>query len=133
MKYLTVAEVFLIHEYEIQRYGGFPGLRSIELLESAVFRSQTSYGGKELYETLFEKTASLIHALISNHPFVDGNKRTAMVSGAVFLLLNGYSLELAQERFVKIGLDGANKKLLPKDLAVFIEESSVGAHDPIYT
>jgi len=125
MRYLTVAEVFLIHEHDLQRYGGSSGLRSIALLESAVFRPQTSYGGEELYETIFEKTASMIHAIISNHPFIDGNKRTAMVSGAVFLNLNGYSLELTQEKFVEVAMAVASKKMLLKDLAVSIEENSV--------
>ena len=55
MKYLTVAEVFLIHEYEIQRYGGFPGLRSIELLESAVFRSKPRMEGKNCTRHFLKK------------------------------------------------------------------------------
>jgi len=111
VRYLSVEEILLIHEYELQRYGGMPGIRSIELLESSVQRPQTSYGGKELFNTPFEKAASLIHSIIKNHPFIDGNKRTAMISGTAFLKINGYILRLGQKEYESIALNIANNKL----------------------
>jgi death-on-curing protein len=117
MRYLSVEEILLIHEFELQRYGGLLGIRSIELLESSVQRPQTRYGGKELFNTPFEKAASLIHSIIANRPFMDGNKRTALVSGTVFLRLNGYTLNLSQKEFVKIALDVTNRTVELEDLA----------------
>ncbi len=117
MRYLSVEEVLLIHEYQLQRYGGSPGLRSIHLLESSVCRPQTSYGGNELYRTPFDKAACLIHSLILNHPFIDGNKRTGMVAGTLFLRLNGYSLKLSTKNYVKTALEIANHSLELGDLS----------------
>lgn len=123
MRYLTVEEILLIHEYEIQRYGGLPGLKDITLLESACHRPQTSYGGLELYKTPFEKGAALIHAIIANHPFADGNKRTAMVAGLTFLNLNNYILRLTKKEFMDIALDTATKKLTIPNLANLLEKN----------
>ncbi len=124
MRYLKVEEILLIHKYVVQRYGGSQGLQSIELLESAVFRPKTSFGGKELYKTCFDKGACLIHSLISNHPFVDGNKRTAMVAGIVFLSLNGYVTDFSQEEVVEIALDIAKRNIELKELTKIMKRKS---------
>ena len=87
---MKLDEVIAIHHDQIKRYGGSHGIRDLNLLISAVSRPQASFAGKDLYTTVFDKTAALIHSLIMNHPFVDGNKRTAMVSGARTLFINGY-------------------------------------------
>lgn len=107
MRYLTIEEIILIHEYELQKYGGHPGIRNIALLESSTYRPQTSFGERELYKTPFEKAACLMYVIIKNHPFVDGNKRTAVVSSIIFLKLNGHNLKLSQKKLVKIALDTA--------------------------
>lgn len=124
MRYLSVEELILIHEYELKRYGGASGIRSIELLESTVFRPQTSYGGREFYDTPFAKAASLVHSIITSHPFVDGNKRTAMVSGTIFLRLNGYKLKISQKDYVKTALDIANHKLDLENLVTILKQNS---------
>lgn len=111
ISYLTLEQILVIHEDQIERYGGTSGLRNLELLESAVFRPQSTFDGKDLYEDVFEKTASLIHSLILNHPFIDGNKRTGMVGGLVFLEINGFLLKVQQKEFVEIALAIATKKL----------------------
>jgi death-on-curing protein len=111
ISYLTLEQILVIHEDQIVRYGGTSGLRSLELLESAVFRPQSTFDGNDLYEDIFEKAASLMHSLILNHPFVDGNKRTGMVGGLVFLEVNGFSLQVQQEELVETALAIATKKL----------------------
>jgi death-on-curing protein len=70
--YLTVVEVLAIHDDQIERYGGASGLRDRGLLEAAIFRPQTGY-----YADLIEEAAALWESLSQNHPFIDGNKRTA--------------------------------------------------------
>jgi len=87
--YLTVGEVLQIHHQQIDNYGGAHGLRDTGLLESAVFRPQIWY-----YNTIAEEAAALMESLANNHPFLDGNKRAAFAAAHIFLLINGYDLEV---------------------------------------
>ena len=87
--YLTVGEVLQIHHQQIENYGGAHGLRDTGLLESAVFRLQIGY-----YSTIAEEAAALMESLANNHPFLDGNKRVAFAAAHIFLLVNGYDLEV---------------------------------------
>lgn len=82
--YLTLVEVLAIHEDQITRYGGSLGVRDPGLLEAALFRPQTGY-----YPDLLSEAAALWESLSQNHPFVDGNKRTAFAVTWTFLALNG--------------------------------------------
>ena len=86
-EYLTMAELLAIHEDQVQRYGGASGLRDPGALESALFRPQTGY-----YSDLIEEAAALWESLAQNHPFVDGNKRTAFAATYTFLAINGLGL-----------------------------------------
>ncbi len=81
--YLTVVEVLAIHDDQIQRYGGAAGIRDRGLLEAALFRPQTGY-----YADLIEEAAALWESLSQNHPFIDGNKRTAFAATYTFLAIN---------------------------------------------
>src|SRR3546814_4131541 len=82
--YLTVIDVLAIHTDQIERYGGSHGIRDAELLEAALYRPQTGY-----YEDLVVEAAALWESLSQNHPFVDGNKRTAFAATYTFLAING--------------------------------------------
>lgn len=82
--YLTADEVVALHDDQIERHGGARGLRDPGQLESALHRPQTGY-----YADLIEEAAALWESLSQNHPFVDGNKRTAIVTTFAFLLGNG--------------------------------------------
>ncbi|MGH9794623.1 MAG: type II toxin-antitoxin system death-on-curing family toxin [Candidatus Acidiferrales bacterium] len=86
--YLTVADVEIIHTMVLEHSGGSAGLRDRGALESGVFRPQSGY-----YADLIEEAAALMESLAGNHPFVDGNKRTAVVAVQTFLDYNGHSLE----------------------------------------
>jgi death-on-curing protein len=81
--YLTIVEVLAIHDDQIERYGGASGLRDGGLLEAAIFRPQTGY-----YVDRIEEAAALWESLSQNHPFVDGNKRTAFAAMYTFLAIN---------------------------------------------
>jgi death-on-curing protein len=85
--YLTLAEVLAMHAVQIERYGGSHGVRDPGLLESALFRPQTGY-----YADLIEEAAALWESLSGNHPFLDGNKRTAFAATYTFLAINGARL-----------------------------------------
>ena len=82
--YLTFAEVLAIHDDQLERYGGSPGVRDPGLLEAALFRPQTGY-----YADLIEEAAALWESLSQNHPFIDGNKRVAFAATYTFLVING--------------------------------------------
>lgn len=96
-RYLTPQQVLFIHARLIATTGGEHGIRDLGLLESAVARPQATFDGADLYPDLFLKTAALMESLSQNHPFVDGNKRTAITAAAMFLQLNGYRLQTTNE------------------------------------
>ena len=81
--YIRVDDILAIHTDQIERYGGGQGIRDPGLLEAALFRPQTGY-----YPTLIDEAAALWESLSQNHPFVDGNKRTAFAATYVFLAIN---------------------------------------------
>lgn len=87
--HLTVAVVREIHAEAIARFGGAAGVRDVALLESAVAAPQATCGGKSVYTDVAEIAAAYLFYLCRNHPFLDGNKRTALGACIVFLRLNG--------------------------------------------
>lgn len=87
--HLTGEIVLEIHAEAIARFGGLDGVRETALLESAVAAPQASFGGQSPYKDLAEVAAAYLFYLCRNHPFVDGNKRTALGACIVFLRLNG--------------------------------------------
>lgn len=120
--YLTLEQIIIIHEDQIVRYGGSSGLRDVSLLESAVFRPQSSFGGNDLYPTIFDKASVLMHSLILNHSFIDGNKRVGTASVLVFLELNGYQLRVTQKALVNTALGVESKKINTEKLAVWLKK-----------
>ena len=85
--YIRAGDILAIYADQIERYGGGEGIRDPGLLEAALFRPQTGY-----YPTLIEEAAALWESLSQNHPFVDGNKRTAFAATYVFLAINGLDI-----------------------------------------
>lgn len=88
MRYLTVNEVIVIHEYLIDEFGGSSGMRDLAALESALARPQSGH-----YKNIMEESAALMESLAINHPFIDGNKRVSFFVTDVFLRLNGYFID----------------------------------------
>ena len=90
MRYLTASQILLIHSMLIDEYGGSHGVRERNLLASLeALPAQTAFG-KELYPTIFLKSALYARNIIASHPFFDGNKRTGITCAAIFLENNGY-------------------------------------------
>lgn len=111
VKYLSADEIEDLHEQIILRYGGVGGVLNRELLESASLRPKAAVLGRELYPTLEEKAAALMHSIITNHPFVDGNKRTAFLATQEFLRLNGYEIVAEKREALEFTLAIAEGKL----------------------
>ena len=89
IKHLSTEVVLAIHEEVLKAHGGSSGLRDIALLESAVAAPQATFGGKPIMADTFEIGTAYLYYLCKNHPFIDGNKRTALASCLVFLSENG--------------------------------------------
>lgn len=104
MRYLSLEEVLLIHELVVERSGGAPGRRDLALLDSAAKRPQATFSGRDLCPDLFTKGAALGQSLIRNHPFVDGNKRTAWEAMRSCLEENGPRLHVGPNEIVEFVL-----------------------------
>ena len=110
IKYPTLDEVVAIHFRVTEKTGGSQGVRDWDLLASALGRPQATFGGQDLYPDIFLKAAALVQSLSSNHPFVDGNKRTALTTLEYFLHLNGINLKASQREKVDFTLWAENEK-----------------------
>lgn len=104
-------KVELLHQLMAQETGGAVGVRDEGLLDSALEGIYQSFGGKELYPTKEEKGARLGYTLISNHAFLDGNKRIGMYVMLTFLEVNGIMLECSNEDIVEAGLGVASGRM----------------------
>lgn len=106
----------------IDASGGSHGLRDLGLLESAVSWPQSSFGGEDLYQTVFLKAGALTHSLLRNHAFVDGNKRSSMFAAMTFLELNGYKFNAKQKEVVDYALKIENEKLPVEEIAKWLKD-----------
>ena len=97
MSALTPAQILFLHHRLIVTTGGSHGIRDLGALQAAAARPQATFDGVELYPELLAKAAALFESLIRNHPFIDGNKRTAVAAAALLLRRNGYRLEAGQD------------------------------------
>ncbi len=92
MRYLSISEIFELHDLIISSSGGLRGIRDINALESAVNLPRQTFDQKDLYPDIVTKAAALCFSLVMNHPFIDGNKRVGHAAMETFLILNGYEI-----------------------------------------
>jgi death-on-curing protein len=100
-----------IHVEALRKFGGSDGVRDENLLASAVLTPQSSFGGKSPYADLVEIAGAYLFYLCGNHPFIDGNKRTAMMAAVVFLRLNEIEPAPDSDEWERLVLDVASSKL----------------------
>jgi death on curing protein len=120
IRWLKEAEVLAIHDQQLLNYGGMPGLRDSGLLQSALANPPTAYGYGVI--DLAELAAKLAFRLISNHPFFDGNKRTALVASVVFLYLNKRSFNAPEAQMVNAMINVATGEMTEEDLVGFYQK-----------
>ncbi len=92
-EFLTLEDILEIHALQLDRYGGGDGIRDRGLLESAAAQPMATFDGEFVHDGLFEMAAAYLFHIVSNHPFIDGNKRTGLLSALVFLDLNGIIID----------------------------------------
>ena len=121
---IPVDQVLALHRRLILEHGGSEGIRDIDALRSALDRAFQSFEGRPLYPTTLHKGAALIESVISNHPFVDGNKRTGLVVAFTFLELNGLEMRASEEDAYETFMSLASGKLTEKALSQWLEKNS---------
>ncbi|HLL60547.1 MAG TPA: type II toxin-antitoxin system death-on-curing family toxin [Candidatus Nitrosocosmicus sp.] len=122
--YISIEEVLAIHEEMIRLFGGRLEVHDFTLLHSAVERPKASFDGKDLYTSIFDKATALIQSLILNHPFDDGNKRTALTSCAFFLSSNHFELSLQKDEAIQFTLDIDSHALSFEEISRWLKEHS---------
>ena len=118
-------KVLLLHQLIVAETGGSPELRDINLLDSALESVFQTFGGQELYPSKEEKGARLGYSLISNHAFVDGNKRIGMYVMLTFLEVNGIHMDCANEDVVKVGLGVASGTMKYDELLTWVRQHRI--------
>jgi death on curing protein len=119
--FLTLDEVLVAHEEQIRLFGGSFGIRDSGLLLSAMGNVEATFGGVFLHETIFEMAAAYLYGICRNHPFVDGNKRTALSAALTFLDANRIEIEADGNDLVDLVMGVAEGKISKAGVAVFLE------------
>ena len=116
-------KVMLLHKLITEETGGDPNIRDLALLDSALESAFQTFDGQELYPTKEEKGARIGYSLISNHAFVDGNKRIGMYVLLTFLEVNGIRIYPTEDEVVRVGLAVASGKMKYEELLAWILEN----------
>jgi death-on-curing protein len=122
--YLSLEQVLELHRLQVRLFGGSGGLRDRAALEAAVGRPQATFGGEDLYPDAEAKAAALLHSLVMNHPFVDGNKRIGASAAELFLNVNGALLQSEDEELVETTLAVARGEIGAEALAIWLRQRS---------
>jgi death-on-curing protein len=119
--FLTVEAVLVLHQLQLERFGGGAGLRDRGLLESALAQPQASFGGTYAHDGLFAMAAAYLFHIVSNHPFVDGNKRVGLLAAQVFLHRNGVVIKHDSEAFYSLTMGVAEGRIDKAAVAAELE------------
>jgi len=122
IRFLTMSEVLIIYEDQIRRYGGKYGVRDISLLSSALAMPEATFEGKYLHKNISEMASAYAFHISQNHPFIDGNKRTALASALVFLDINGYVFTCAEDKIYEVMMKVAKSEMKKVDLGIFFSK-----------
>lgn len=126
-QFLALDEVLGIHDDQIRRWGGRPGIRDLGLLESAIAMPQASAGGELAHPTCFEQAAAYLFHLVKNHAFVDGNKRVGLATALAFLALNDFWIVATEEELVDLVLGVAEGRASKSQVGAFLQEHAAAA------
>ncbi len=122
--FLTLTETIEIHEYQIRHFGGTDGLRSLDLLKSAVGMPASTFNGNYLHPTIPDMATAYLFHIVENHPFLDGNKRVGTMSALIFLELNGYDFDASDKELTEVVLQVAGGKMSKDGLSLFFRQYS---------
>lgn len=117
MRRISIEEIIYMHSETVKATGGSDGIRDMGLLNSAVNAPFQSFGGYDVYPTIYEKAARLGFGLAQNHAFIDGNKRIAALVTLVFLRLNGVDINCTEAELISLFMSIAASEITFEDLA----------------
>lgn len=120
--FLTLDEVLSLHAEQIRLFGGSSGIRDLGLLQSAVGSVEATFDGAFLHETIFAMAAAYLYGICRNHPFLDGNKRTAVGAALTFLEMNGIDVDAGEDAFYDVVIGVAEGRVSKAAVTVFLEE-----------
>lgn len=123
--FLDLDEVVEIHQDQIERYGGEPGIRDVGLLTSALAQPQATFGGRFLHADIYAMAAAYLFHLVQDHPFFDGNKRAGALCAYVFLALNDLELNAPEDVFEQLVWQVARGEVGKDHVATFLREHVV--------
>ena len=124
-RFISIDEVLELHEDQNSSFGGTSGVRDEGLLESALAQPQATFGGQFLHPKISEKAAAYLYHIAMNHPFIDGNKRTAFAVTDTFLRLNGCTLNLMDDRAYDLVMQVARGTMTKEELSTELDSSIV--------
>jgi len=127
IRYLSLDEVIEIHDRAVQEFGGSVELRDWGLLDSCVMTPQQVIFDTELYGSVEEKAAMLFYLLMQDHPFVDGNKRTGLLTALMFLALNGVMIDQATPALYDLTVAVAEGRLDKPAIAAALQQAAASA------
>ena len=131
IEYLSEQRVLHLHQVIIAATGGSAGVRDRGLIQSALARPAAAFGGQDLYESVPAKAAALMHSMVSganltrrvsNHAFVDGNKRVAVAAAELFLLANGFRLSADTDALEELTTAAASAHIGVEEIRIWIEQ-----------
>jgi death-on-curing protein len=120
-EFLEVEHVLALHQRQLARFGGADGLRDLALLESAVAQAQVSFSGEFVRQGLFAMAAAYLFHIVSNHAFVDGNKRVGLLAALTFLDINGVEIRHGSEALYELTMGVAEHRIDKPAVAVELE------------
>lgn len=124
--FLSLENILTIHARIIAEFGGAKGVADRGMLESAVAMPTASFAGEFLHKSLPAMAAAYLFHICRNHPFLDGNKRTAVVAAEIFLNVNGMQLDVSNEDLKRLCLGTAAGEISKEEAATFFEKHASG-------
>lgn len=124
MKILSLRQVLVLHDLVIKKHGGSSGIRDMNMLKSAYGRPFATFAGRDLYDGIYMKVGAFIQSVVKNHPFLDGNKRTAYSSAYTLLKINGVRITASEKEIVKFMVSVANHNLSVDEISSWLKKHS---------
>ena len=121
----TVQDIYELHIQLEKTFILSSGIRDENLLASAVNTPFQTFMGNDLYASIYDKAAQLCYGIVKNHPFTDGNKRTALHSMYVYLIINGFDITATQQEVENLIIDVAAGKMTNTELANWLRENTI--------
>ena len=121
----TIQDIYELHNQLEDAFILSSGVRDENLLASAVNTPFQTFMGNDLYASIYDKAAQLCYGIVKNHPFTDGNKRTALHSMYVYLIINGFDITATQQAVEDLIIDVAAGNMTNTELAEWLRENTI--------